>query len=227
MKPLLVVTTSDSYSHIVPIWIHLYKKYWNDPNQRVEIVGYKKPDFEMPDNFSFYSMGEQAGDARNFGTDLRKYFERLDSLVIWNMEDSFIKGIVDPLGIKHAVSVMKEDHLIGRLALGGNNLNQYSEYYDKEKHGDEIVQTPQLSEYRLSTQIAIWNKDFLLRYLKPNMSPWEFECQDKVADEFKNLSFSYPIVAHNEGCRKNDLYKYNFEGVNEEVIQEMKTKGIV
>lgn len=227
MKPILVVSTSDNYLHLVPIWIHLYKKYWNDPDQRVEIVGYKKPDIELPDNFSFYSMGQQTGDAKNFGTDLRKYFERLDRLVIWNMEDSFVKSSVDILGIKHAVNIMNDDHSIGRLALGANNLNQYTESYRKEIYDDELVQTPPLSEYRLSTQIAIWNKDFLLRYLKYNMNPWEFECQDKLEDEFKNVSFSFPIVSHNEGVRKRDLYAYNFEGIDEGVIQEMKIKRII
>lgn len=228
MKPLLVVTTSGGYEHIVPIFIHLHQTYWKDPNQRVEIVGYKKPDFEMPDNFSFYSMGEQKGSySKSFGTDLRQYFARLDRLFIWCMEDSFTKSSVYSAAIDYAVSLMQADHSIGRLHLGPNSLNRYTLQYDKEKYGDEIVQTVSTSEYKLSTQIAIWNRDYLLKYLQPDMSPWEFECQFKIEDEFKNIAFSEPLVQHNEGVRKHDLRKYDLAGIPKEVINEMKQKGII
>lgn len=229
MKPLLCVTTSGGYEHILPIFIHLYQKFWNDPDQRVQIVGYNKPNFAMPDNFSFHSMGEQNKKigAKSFGTDLRKFFEGMDRLFIWCMEDSFTRAIVYPTEIRLAVELMQKDHSIGRFHLGPNSLNIYSEYYNEKRYGKKILQTPPAHDYSLSTQIAIWNRDYLLKYLQSNMSPWEFECQDKINDGFKNIAYYRPLVNHNEGCRKHDLYKYNFEGIDEEVIQEMKTKKII
>jgi hypothetical protein len=52
-------------------------------------------------------------------------------------------------------------------------------------HGDfQIIVSDQHAEYRSSLQAAIWKRDYFLRLLKPNRSPWDFERIGK--DELKN-----------------------------------------
>lgn len=52
----IVCTTSDKYLHLMPVFVYLFNKYW--PNQQCEVVGYQKPN-NLPDNFTFHSMGVQ------------------------------------------------------------------------------------------------------------------------------------------------------------------------
>ncbi len=222
----IIVTTSDGYLHIVPIFCHLFNTYWSK-DQEVEIVGYRKPDIELPSNFTFHSLGEQSGSSKNFGTDLVPYFEKQDRRFIWMMEDTFIKAPVkmNELSATQIYSVLP---FVGRVSLTSQNLNQYTEFAGHcetvEKKVLNVSRLPQLSEYRLSTMPAIWKKDFLLQYLVPNMNPWEFECQDKVKDQWDVVGVdrdSAP-VEHNEGVRRFDVRKYNFEGMDSKVIEQLK-----
>jgi len=227
----LTVTTSDAYLHCIPVFISLWNKYARQNESEsinVEIVGYKKPDIELPEDFSFKSLGEQNGNNKNFGTDLKKYFsEQEDQYIMWCMEDSWWNAPLDVSMIIRLRQVIETDKRIGRISLTAQNLNQYMEDYaiiDELK----FIATPQKSEYRLSTMPAIWNKDFLLRYLKEDMNPWEFECQDKVEDEFYNIALedrdSSPWK-YVEGVRRFDNKKMNFEGIDLAIISEMAGKG--
>jgi len=225
----VIVTTSNRYVHLLPVFCHLFNTFWGK-DQQVEIVGYKTPTCELPDNFTFVSLGEQIGGPENFSTDLRAYFELQDQYVIWCMEDSFFKAPVNHRNIRLATQLAIDGmgDPIGRIGLTNDNYKQYDELYGVVDYVN-IYKTPQKSEYRLSTQPAIWNRDYLLRYMTPGLNPWQFECQEKVEDEFLNLCLEKneaPIV-FNEGVRKWDLYALNLEGIPEEVINEMKELEIL
>lgn len=234
----IIVTTSNAYLHIVPIFIHLFQEYWG-ADIPVELVGYNKPSCELPPNFTFVSLGKQMGDAKSYGTDLRPYFERQDQYFIHLMEDTFIKAAVNRESLLYAENLIElynsivqankhrtsDIKAIGRISLTNQNINQYAERFN-----NIMIATPDKSEFRLSTMPAIWNKDFLLRYLQLNMNPWEFECQDKVSDEFLNIAFEdrdSSILWHNEGVRKRNIHEYNFEGIDPVVLEQMKQKGII
>jgi hypothetical protein len=47
----IIVTTSNKYLHILPIFCFLFNKFW-DKDQPVEIVGYDRPSFPLPSNKS-------------------------------------------------------------------------------------------------------------------------------------------------------------------------------
>lgn len=222
----IIVTTSDAYLHIVPIFCHLFNTYW-DKDHPVEIVGYKEPQFELPGNFSFHSLGEQVGSNQNFSNDLIPYFDSQDRRFIWLMEDTFLKAPVNKRTLDICKVISRND-FVGRVSLTNQNLNQYTREY-VEWEGEKVFALPDRSEYRLSTMPAIWKKDFLLKYLTANMNPWEFECQGKISDNWDVVGLdrdSAPVL-HNEGVRRFDIHKYNFEGIDPLVIDEMKTKGII
>lgn len=224
---MIVVSTSDHYAHIVPIFVHLYQKYGG--GEPVTIVGYNKPNLELLEEFEFHSLGKQTGGAENFGTDLSKYFASIDGdHITWLMEDTFLVKDIDWDQYIYALHLLRNDKQIGRVSLTTQNINQYTEVYPfGQKKNGRVFQTPSKSEYRLSTMPAVWRKEFLLRYLKPNMNPWQFECQDKIEDEFLNVAMERPAIFHNEGVRKRNLFEYNFEGIDPEIIDEMKQKGII
>lgn len=228
----IIVTTSNNYLHLLKIFIYLFNKYW-DKNVNVEIVGYNKPDFELPKNFNFVSLGIQDNDKKSFTRDLRKYFANQDKWFIWLMEDTFIKEVnlnfLDTLKVLTTLYGSKE---VGRINLTNECIKQEHENWGLIHSGYnniKVYTNTQTSKYRLSTQPSIWNRDFLLKYMENDLDPWEFETQYSNNDGYKILGFDsdFAPLKHNEGVRRFDLYKYNFEGIEEKTINEMLDLRII
>lgn len=221
----IVVTTSDKYHHILPVFCYLFNKFWGEENA-VEIVGYKKPDNWdlIPKNFNFKSRGEQPNRRDQWSTTLRKYFLDQPQYFIWSMEDTFVKHFVNKKSID-ILSTIIEDKTVGRVALSDYSINQYTHEY-RSIDGVNILRTDELSKYNLSTQVALWNKDYLLRYLTNDLDPWQFESQRKHIDGFKNVCFDYnnTPVFHNEGVRISDIHKFNLSGFDQSILRELKEK---
>lgn len=212
----IICTTSNNYLHILPLFCYLFNKYWG---AKVQIVGYDKPSFDLPSNITFHSMGIQ-GSKKEFSNDLAKYFEKQDEWFIWVMEDTFIKAPVDINKLR--VLAQLRNHNVGRINLTGECIKQ-----DHKLHsiisGYEIYENTQTAKYRLSTQPSIWNKKFLLKYMTPGLSPWDFETQNAINDGYKILGMSEGAINHNEGVRRFDLYKYDLTGIDAEDIEHIKT----
>ena len=199
----IIITTSDKYHHLLPVFFYLYNKYWGQP---FDLVGYAKPECELPDNCTWVSLGIQ-GAKTEFSTDLRKYFELQPDWFVWMMEDTFIKS-------KFGVDMIP---YAGRVDLTKDIKSR-----DHTSDGYIITAHPE-SRYRLSTQPSVWSKEFLLKYLTPGLSPWDFETQDPKNDGYNVKGFEYPPLQHNEGVRRFDIHKLNLEGMKQEDIDHINT----
>lgn len=207
----IIVTTSDNYHHLLPVFFYLYGKYWGAP---FDLVGHAKPECELPDNCTWVSLGPQ-GAKTDFSTQLRPYIDEQPEWFVWMMEDTFLK---DKVVIQYSQrTTIKDMFFTGRCDLTKDvQSRQFSD------NGLCLTAHPQ-SRYRLSTQPSIWNKEFLLQYLTPGLSPWDFETQDPKDDGWKVISFyDYP-VKHNEGVRRFDTKKLNLDGMCQEDIDYIKT----
>jgi hypothetical protein len=200
----IIVTTSDKYHHVLPVFAYLFNKYW--PNQQVELLGYAEPK-SLPENFKFVSMGVQ-GDKSEWSTDLRQYFQLQDEHFIWMMEDTFIKRPVDLGQMNFAYALTLPN--IGRIGLTKDIQNRQ---HVVTKEG--MVYAHPETKYRLSTQPSIWNRDFLLTYLKDGMDPWQFETQETKDDWNIVGLLDYPIV-HNEGVRRHNIHEFDLNGLDPE-----------
>lgn len=231
----IVVTTSDRYLHLLPIFCFLFNKYWHESEdehtikmQKVEIVGYKKPDFELPFNFTFHSLGEQIGDATNFTKDLREYFKQQDQFFIWMMEDTFLRANVNFNSLNLLKSLTNVDK-VGRIYLSDDIMRREGHFTFGKYDDFYVYQLPQDSIFRLSTQASIWNRDFLLMYMQKDLSPWQFESQaDTAIDDYHVVGLGEnPVVHVNEGVRKTNIYQYDLNRIDENVINEMKQLQII
>ena len=203
----IIITTSDKYHHLLPVFFYLYNKYWGQP---FDLVGYAKPACELPDNCTWVSLGAQ-GAKTEFSTDLRKYFELQPCNFIWMMEDTFIKeeffgNYIYALPFK-----------IGRIDLTKDIQSR------PHKSDGHLIKASEDSRYRLSTQPSIWDKQFLLQYLTPGLSPWDFETQDPKNDGWEVIGFTHPPLQHNEGVRRFDIHKLNLDGMKQEDIDHINT----
>lgn len=195
----IIITTSDNYHHLLPVFFYLYNKYWGEP---FDLVGHAKPECELPDNCTWVSLGEQQG-PKKWSDQLRSYFEQQPDWFVWMMEDTFLKNKVRPCPVPGMAS----------------RIDLTKDIQSREHTNDgRIITAHQNSRYRLSTQPSIWNRDYLLNYLKPNLSPWDFETQDPKNDGCNVIGFVEPIIHHNEGVRRFDTRKLNLDGMCQEDI---------
>ena len=206
----IIITTSDKYHHLLPVFLYLYNKYWGEP---FDLVGYAKPECELPDNCTWVSLGTQ-GAKTEFSTDLRKYFELQPDWFVWMMEDTFLKEQVD---INQPVFNTEFKSDLGRFDLTDDISKRPCAFTGG------LVIAHNESRYRLSTQPSIWNKQFLLQYLTPGLSPWDFETQDPKNDGWDVYGLQGKPVNHNEGVRRFDIHKLNLDGMKQEDIDHINT----
>ena len=207
----IIVTTSNAYHHLIPVFAYLFNKNW--PGEQVELVGYDEP-ANLPDNFKFSSLGKQ-GTVNEWSTDLRRFFEaQEDDWFIWMMEDTLIKS-VDQDRLLDCYALMMPG--VGRIGLTKDIQNREH----RVTPGGIIYAHPE-SKYRLSTQPSIWNKEFLLQYMTDGLSPWDYEKQE-TKDEWHVVTTDEPAVKHNEGVTKKDIYKLDLNGLSEEEVNHIKT----
>jgi hypothetical protein len=159
-------------------------------------------------------MGAQ-GDVTEWSTDLRKYFESIeDTHVLWFMEDQLIRSY-DPEQFNLACALMFPG--IGRIDL--------TKDVSKRPHKSEIgiLWAGPRTQYRLSTQISIWNKEFLLTYLTDGLSPWLFETQDAFDDKWAVVGLEKPCLRVNEGVRKWNPHELDLNGFSDEDKAHIQT----
>lgn len=231
------VSTNDKHIECLRAFIDVFKYFL--PNQELRILGYKQPDFVLPKNCSFISMGTQ-GDVKEWSTDLRNYFTNCsDKIFIYGTEDTFFykKPSIDFINYLSDL-VIKSDELaempykIGRInlvdATEGDNCSlaesphyevDLLRHYRDHKWGSwSLYCQNKASNYSLTTQFSVWNKDFLLKYLVDNLSPWDFERQSfKAANDEKYKVFmvdnNFPIYkkeGYSLGTWTNKKYWLHF-----------------
>lgn len=196
------ITTSDYYNHLIPGFAYLFNRYWT-PNQDATFLCYTRPSYSLPGNFSMVSLGspERFGNhvrewtegRRGIGGELYPtpkwtdslipFFERLaDEHFILLQVDYFLNQPVKLDRIEFLRSFLCSRE-VAKIDLT-QDLTRYSHRLFATHRDFQIVVSDQNAEYRSSLQAAIWRRDYFLRLLKPNRSPWDFERMGK--DELKN-----------------------------------------
>jgi hypothetical protein len=82
------VFTSNDYLHILRPFSFLLNKFWS-PEQKVIIVGFEPPDFDLPSNYEFVSLGPQRG-LKYWTNDHLDYFQGIeDQYFVHMLENEF------------------------------------------------------------------------------------------------------------------------------------------
>jgi len=221
----IVVNTCNTHLHLVPIFCHLFNKYWGkDP---VTIIGYDHPNsfsesFSLPDNFDFVQLnGGDQGEVTDFSNHMYDYFSALeDDYFIWVNEDTFLKQPVNFDIVNAFFEACKDpaNDKIGRIDFTeGMSHRPFTPW--KTVNGVDIVVNGQPVPWRVAIQMSIWNKEYLLKYLKPGRSPWDVEVKalpEAINDGWDILGTDKEVglaVLKNEGVNRNDIHELNLDGV--------------
>ncbi len=168
----VVVATCDKYDHLMPGFAHQFNKYW-DPNQAVDVLGFRQPPRTLPGNFVFHQM--EPVETKAWTTNLRSWFEQQpDEYFVFLLDDYWL---VSPVNLD---LVRQMERAVIKGAVKGD-LSRNTENFSHKKLPGGLVEAGRTAAYRTSTQPCIWRRGFMLNLLVPGLSPWQFELQDNPA----------------------------------------------
>lgn len=178
------IWTSNSLMHCCPAWAYLFNKFWPWP-QKVKILGYNNPDFDLPQNFEYISLGVQRG-PKFWSDDMIDYFSSNEDHEVFYLttEDGFLVHPVNSgiLNLATRIAFDNIDEKFMRFNLTSDIQSRPHELVAGSPYGEyDLIKASQRSIYRQSLQHSIWRRDSFLKKLIPGQSPWDFELDNARA----------------------------------------------
>lgn len=227
----VIVMTSDKYLPALRPFAHLFNKYWSKDID-VLVAGFARPQFDLPENFKFASLGKQEQFPFHMWSDaLMKVLDKIkDEAFILMLEDYWLTRHVnlEAVGIlyRYAIQfkyILKMDLTGDRLYAHGADLT-----YDTVSYLDLVKSMPG-SPYHMSLMTGVWRKDNLRRVLKRDESPHDLELVGTTrASHMQDLvvlgTRQWP-VRHTLGLRGGDHTKLNLTELKKKDVDEMDALG--
>tara|TARA_R100000008_G_C3583211_1_gene170098 strand:- start:509 stop:2302 length:1794 start_codon:yes stop_codon:yes gene_type:complete len=247
--PKIFIPICDQNLWILKMFSHLFTKFWGN-EYPVVIMGFGKPDFELPNNFTFVSMAkEQNGGSKKWTRYIHDYLASIeDEYIIFCLEDFFPTQKPNIKLLNKIFDYMKENQNVGRFDLtwdsfinvfDRSNRAKVSNSYKRVTNIDDsvVIDIPKLAPYRISTQPALWRKEYILEFLNNDWSPWDFEIMgtqksylmDKSVQAIADSKFvKYPTKwIHKGAISRFHEGKVNVLGLDFETIKELVQDGFV
>lgn len=234
----IVVTTCDKYEKALRPFLWLLNKYWKPVPPDVVIVGFRKPDFWLPSNASFISVGNFSDFPINRWSDqVIAGLEAIpDEVIIFMLEDMWITQPVYTRVVDMAYDYMNQFRYVARLDLTGDRWNAFDSqgrrppFYGKLGHVD-LIWSQRDSQYHMSTMPAFWRKEHLLRVLIPNETPWQVELAGTprlaALDDVIVIGTNAWPIRNTLAFRGGDVGKLLLSELDPEDIKMLKSHGLL
>ena len=172
----ILVNSCDKNSDLWDIFFLLLKKKWPDCPYRI-ILNTETRSYAF-DGFNIDCLTM----AKNKTEQQLKYYNWSDRLIdnvkqiktkytLFLLEDFYIKNKVDTLQVESLIKTIDTIKRFGALYLSENESN-YPSYYDKKTN---LYLRHKFNHYKINATPAIWDTKVLLKILKKNETPWDFE----------------------------------------------------
>lgn len=169
-KITIIVNTCDIYDDLWYPFFTLLKRYWNPEGIRILLNTETK-------NYSFEGLDieciHQPPKCRGYGHRILNVLKQVKTpYVIPLMDDFFFRKPVDTAMLEKIIQWMDADESIVYF-----NQDATKTYMDWEvDRFPEYRRIPNGTNFTLNMQAAVWRTEKLIRYWRPNVNPWEWEC---------------------------------------------------
>ena len=177
----VVIFTCDRYSWLVPIFLHFYKKIWPDNPYQTEFV----IETEKLGNIPTFFTGKIP-----FADGVIKYLKSYNEESLLLLLGDYIPDkIIDTNRIRQAENLCSGD--IGCVRLYDKHIKDFN--YLRTLLMDVGIEGfkeyPPYNPYTISLMPTIWQKEFLLEFLREGEDPWqtEWEGSDRVQKPSKRI----------------------------------------
>lgn len=243
MKPSfpVYVFTSDKYLYTLKSFAHLFNKYW-DEDQRVIVGGFTPPDFDLPSNFQFYSIGRMEDyPVDKWSNAIGKFLQHFkDPIFCFMLEDYWITGPTNDNVVDMLADYMRQFEYVIKVDLV-TDRRYAKDAIDYGMVGNvPLVKSHYNSPYHMSLMCGLWNRSHFLKILIPDESPWEVEMRgttrlaefedDLVVIGTKSWNGDNDRlcpVPHTLALRGGDSSKLMLEELKSEDVEELRELGYI
>lgn len=187
----ILVVSCDAYSDLWDPYFRLFRRYWPDCPFPV-FLGSNFESYQS-DTVTTICVGEDVSWADN----LRKMLDHIGaSRIILFLEDFFLVSQIDTLKVKSLVQLASEE------GLGCLRLFPHPPPSRRVRHRRELGHIRPGDDYRVSTQVAIWDVETLRRLAWPGFSAWDFEIIGSIASNEMHAKFwgvYEPVIDYRNG----------------------------
>ena len=210
---VIILRTCDKFLKYTEGLVWTIEKYWKN-HPKAYFLSYKKPEFDLPKKWEFFSMGEDLG-PKIWSNGFIDFFKEHHEIkhIFFFLDDMFILDDVDNKQMDYLYSIMLSDENIGKIQVGGSHADaKWNEPILKKQiyHEYDLAAIKQNVEYRLSSHPGFWRVDYFLKYMRYNQNPWEFELQHP-----KNDGVSLYTVRSNRPISMSHLFRQGKTTVGE------------
>lgn len=235
--PKIYIPCCDESLPIVRMNSYLFDKFW--PEAKVVYLGFEKPKFDFfNSNHEFYSLApKQEGGSSKWTRYLYNFIKDLDDdLLVFSIDDYLLADVPNFDMLQIASDIMNKSDKVGRFDLTFDSQVEGNTLKISNVDGREVRVKHPNAPYRISTQPAIWKKDFLLKILDHDWSPWQFELMgtqmvQQQKEKLQTFCFydkkmvDYPIRTIAKGLvSRHNPGKYNVLGLKVDTIRDLVDK---
>ena len=221
----VVVISSDKYVNVLYGFSRMFNRHWSE-NKQVDVLCYKKPNFNLPKNFNLISVGKEA--SSDWSTALIPYFESLDDeYFLLCLEDHLLFKDIDFKLLDVAESEIKKENVAKVMC-------NYDPRINREEPGDDysedffrwnLPHTNPTNRGPVSLCVAIWKKDYFLNLLRPGLDIRQFENIPKPQDPrhvlFPKNDFVFPqLDACRSGSFNDPILQPNYIGLQGQFVSD-------
>ena len=168
------VLTCDRYDFLLKGFAHQFNRHW-PALQQVKVLCFREIE-GLPANFSCELMAPE--ETLPWSDHLRKHLRaEAPERFLLMLDDYWLRKPVNDQSMHLARREMKKG--ADKFDLSVSTFRQRH-----QRHPDtrSLVIADRAARYRLSTQAAIWRRDYLLKHLVHGLNPWKFETQPTGMD---------------------------------------------
>lgn len=208
-NPKVLVVTSNRYKWALQPFAYLFNIYWSSL-QPVDVLGFSRPDFSLPDNFNFISLGDEDYGQQYWSNALRLYLENChDKQIVLMLEDYWLVRTVDCEAVGSLCEYMTIHPEVLRIDLTTDRLHAFGDArnaIDLESWGRlDLILSPNGVQYNMSLQAGLWDKDKLLSLIPNGMTPWEVELNINPPEDMVVLGTRQWPVRYANGVQKGKV----------------------
>jgi len=230
----VVVMTSDKYLPALGPYAWLARKYWSTRKEFI-VAGFSEPDFDLPDNFKFVSIGKFSDYPVDKWSDSLIDFlsgHLRNDLFILMLEDYWITRRVNHEAIQLAATYMERHRDIIKFDLAGDRLYAKDANLTFDTFGFlDIVLSAHDSPYHMSLMTGMWRSALLLDFLQRGWSPWDVEIDGttKLArmDMLNVVGTRQWPIRHTLAFRSGDSSALNLQELKREDVATMTRLGLL
>jgi len=172
-----LVFTSDKTIWALQAFSHLWNKYVGE-KYPVLVCGFTAPAFELPHYFKFHSIGDFADyPVERWSNAIISVLSAIqDEIVLTTFDDFWLARKVDTEAIDLLDRYMRVDNPhVARVDLTTDRLYGANLLEVGALGRLDLISNDFPVPYLFSTQNGLWRRTELLRYMRPNETPWQCE----------------------------------------------------